>query len=90
MGEKGRAQLVRVERNKILATVNDVNKLRITFAQVSVLSQNEALHDACCSWSALCIEHTSMHCISMSSCMIMAHGCCLQQWNMAGTTVAVS
>jgi len=49
MGEKGRAQLVRVERNKILATVNDVNKLRITFAQVSVLIQNEALHDACCS-----------------------------------------
>ena len=35
MGEKGRAQLVRVERNKILGTMNDVNKLRITFAQVS-------------------------------------------------------
>ena len=34
MGEKGRAQLVRVERSKILATMNDVNKLRITFAQV--------------------------------------------------------
>ncbi len=49
MGEKGRAQLVRVERNKILATMNDVNKLRITFAQVTILSQDEALHDACCS-----------------------------------------
>lgn len=35
MGEKGRAQLVRVERNKILSTMNDVNKMRITFAQVS-------------------------------------------------------
>ncbi len=34
MGEKGRAQLVRVERNKILGTMNDVNKMRITFAQV--------------------------------------------------------
>jgi hypothetical protein len=49
MGEKGRAQLVRVERNKILATMNDVNKLRITFAQVSILGQDKALHDACCS-----------------------------------------
>ncbi len=48
MGEKGRAQLVRVERNKILATMNDVNKLRITFAQVSCLSQNKALRCACC------------------------------------------
>lgn len=49
MGEKGRAQLVRVERNKILATMNDVNKLRITFAQVSILSQDEAcmMHVVC-------------------------------------------
>ena len=46
MGEKGRAQLVRVERNKSLATMNDVNKLRITFAQVDILSQDEA---SCCS-----------------------------------------
>lgn len=35
MGEKGRAQLVRVERDRILGTMNDVNKMRITFAQVS-------------------------------------------------------
>ena len=34
MGEKGRAQLVRVERDRILSTMNDVNKMRITFAQV--------------------------------------------------------
>ena len=35
MGEKGRAQLVRLERDRILSTVNDVNKMRITFSQVS-------------------------------------------------------
>ena len=33
MGEKGRAQLVRLERDRILSTVNDVNKMRITFSQ---------------------------------------------------------
>ena len=37
MGEKGRAQLVRLERDRILGTMNDVNKMRITFAQVVVL-----------------------------------------------------
>ena len=35
MGEKGRAQLVRVERDRIVGTMNDVNKMRITFAQVN-------------------------------------------------------
>ena len=44
MGEKGRAQLVRVERSKILATMNDVNKLRITFAQVSLHQVLPAMH----------------------------------------------
>ena len=44
MGEKGRAQLVRVERSKILATMNDVNKLRITFAQVSLHRVRPATH----------------------------------------------
>lgn len=43
MGEKGRAQLVRVERNRILGTMNDVNKMRITFAQVSYQR-----HPVCC------------------------------------------
>lgn len=37
MGEKGRAQLVRLERDRILGTMNDVNKMRITFAQVVAL-----------------------------------------------------
>lgn len=37
MGEKGRAQLVRTERDRILGTMNDVNKMRITFAQVFAL-----------------------------------------------------
>lgn len=44
MGEKGRAQLVRVERDKILGTVNDINKMRITFAQVTCL--HKPLHPA--------------------------------------------
>ena len=39
MGEKGRAQLVRVERNRILGTMNDINKMRITFAQVTCPTQ---------------------------------------------------
>ena len=34
VGEKARAQLVRDRREKIVATVQDVNKLRITYAQV--------------------------------------------------------
>ena len=34
VGEKARAQLVRDQRTKILATIQDVNKLRITYAQV--------------------------------------------------------
>ena len=42
MGEKGRAQLVRVERDRILGTMNDINKMRITFAQVG------RLHFYCC------------------------------------------
>lgn len=43
MGEKGRAQLVRVERDRILGTMNDVNKMRITFAQVGVFTYVAAL-----------------------------------------------
>ena len=34
VGEKARAQLVRDQRTKIVATIQDVNKLRITYAQV--------------------------------------------------------
>ncbi len=34
IGEKGRAQLVRDQREHIAATVADVGKVRITFAQV--------------------------------------------------------
>ncbi|KAL3146310.1 hypothetical protein ABBQ32_003007 [Trebouxia sp. C0010 RCD-2024] len=39
MGEKGRAQLVRVERDRILGTMNDINKMRITFAQICAISE---------------------------------------------------
>ena len=42
MGEKGRAQLVRLERDRILSTVNDVNKMRITFSQASCNSYQPA------------------------------------------------
>lgn len=34
MGEKGRAQLGRFERDSILSTIADTNKVKITFAQV--------------------------------------------------------
>lgn len=34
IGEKGRAQLVRDQRAHIAATIADVGKVRITFAQV--------------------------------------------------------
>ena len=39
VGEKARAQLVRDQRTKIVATIQDVNKLRITYAQVGSSSQ---------------------------------------------------
>ena len=45
MGEKGRAQLIRLERDRILSTVNDVNKMRITFSQAGP----QALQPAACS-----------------------------------------
>lgn len=48
MGEKGRAQLVRLERDRILSTVNDVNKMRITFSQVSCNSYQPANISASC------------------------------------------
>lgn len=70
MGEKGRAQLVRVERDRILGTMNDINKMRITFAQVTC-----PLNLALCSlhWhpvsSRLCCSHaTTGHYCCLASC----------------------
>ena len=61
MGEKGRAQLVRVERDRILATMNDINKLRITFSQVRICT-------AWCVQVALC---------DLASCLVAHYTCCL-------------
>ena len=48
MGEKGRAQLGRSERNSILSTIADTNKVSITFAQVLL---------GC---SAFCLSHLGL------------------------------
>ena len=37
IGEKGRAQLVRDRRKSIIATIQEVGKIRMTFTQVDVL-----------------------------------------------------
>ena len=37
IGEKGRAQLVRDRKDAIIATIQEVGKVRMTFAQVSAL-----------------------------------------------------
>eukprot|EP00891_Asterochloris_glomerata_P000769 jgi/Astpho2/769/Aster-00628 len=39
VGEKARAQLVRDQRTKIVATIQDVNKLRITYAQAASIAE---------------------------------------------------
>lgn len=40
IGEKGRAQLVRDQRDHIAAVIQDVGKVRITFSQVRRLCRS--------------------------------------------------
>ena len=62
MGEKGRAQLVRVERDRILSTMNDINKMRITFSQVFAHLSSALQQQSSSSSSALQTVYTQMQC----------------------------